>query len=138
MIKKINGDLCHEILASKAEYKLAFGGNEDYLPWREKVREKFKELFGLNSIAQNSCPLNVEIEEITEYEEFRQIRFTFESEVGSVIPCYLLIPVGNKKKYPVAIALQGHITGFHNSIGVAKYEDDVKNTSQDIIWGFRQ
>ena len=41
-----------------------------------------------------------------------------------VVPCYLLIPDNGKKKYPVVITLQGHSTGFHNSINVAKYPGD--------------
>ena len=49
---------------------------------------------------------------------------TFESEKGEFVPCYLLIPDTGKEKYPVAITLQGHSTGFHNSIGVVKYEQD--------------
>lgn len=124
MIKKLNGDLCHEILSQNAERKLAFDQNADYKEWRNCVREKFEELFGIKRIVDNVCPLNVEIEEITEHDGYKQIRFTFESERGAVMPCYLLIPKDGKESHPVTIALQGHITGFHNSIGVAKYEDD--------------
>ena len=42
----------------------------------------------------------------------------FESENDSFVPCYLLIPDTSKEKYPVAITLQGHTTGFHNSVGI--------------------
>lgn len=124
MIKKVNGDLCHDILLEKAERRLAFNPELNYTQWRQDVKSKFYELFGLDEIAKNSCPLNIDIEEITEREGFKQIRFTFESEIGSVIPCYLLIPNGKKDKYPIVIELQGHISGFHNSIGVPKYEHD--------------
>ena len=48
----------------------------------------------------------------------------FESENDSFVPCYLLIPDTSKEKYPVAITLQGHTTGFHNSVGIIKYEQD--------------
>lgn len=124
MIKNINGDLCHEILSSEAERKLAFNPDADYMSWRKEVRRKFEELFGINRIAKNACPLNVEVEEITERDGFKQIRFTFESERGSVIPCYLLIPYQNKEKYPLAVEVLGHVSGFHNCIGVPKYDDD--------------
>ncbi len=124
MIKKLNGDLCHEILSAESEHKLAFNPNINYSDWKKEVRNKFEELFGLARISKNSCPLNIEIEEITERDKFKQIRFTFESERGAVIPCYLLIPHVKKDKYPIAIALLGHISGFHNSIGIPKYDDD--------------
>ena len=52
------------------------------------------------------------------------LRFTFDSEVGETVPCYLLIPNTGKKKYPVAIVLQGHSTGFHLSIGEYKEGDE--------------
>ncbi len=126
MIKKLDGDLCHDILATKTERRLGFSEDRNFENWKKDVRIKFEELFGINKIAQNTCPLNVEIEEVAERDGFKQIRFTFESEVGAVVPCYLLIPYCDKEKYPVAIELQGHITGFHNSIGVAKYENDAK------------
>lgn len=115
MIKKLNGDLCHEILSANVERKLGFNPNIDYSTWVKDVRNKFEELFGLKKIVQNNCPLKLEVEEVTEHNRFKQIRFTFESERGAVVPCYLLIPYGNKEKYAVAIALQGHISGFHNS-----------------------
>lgn len=46
-------------------------------------------------------------------QDYRFIRFTFESEYDEIVPCYLLIPKLGKEKYPVAITLQGHTTGFH-------------------------
>ncbi len=57
-------------------------------------------------------------------EGYRRIRFTFESEKGNTVPCYLLIPDTKKESYPVAITLQGHSTGFHNSVGIVKYDRD--------------
>ena len=36
------------------------------------------------------------------------------------MPCYLLIPDTGKKSYPVAVTLQGHSSGFHNSISEPK------------------
>jgi cephalosporin-C deacetylase-like acetyl esterase len=36
----------------------------------------------------------------------------------------LLLPDDGKATHPVAITLQGHSTGFHNSVGILKYEGD--------------
>lgn len=90
----------------------------------KQIKEKFIELTGLDEIAKNDCPLNLQIESKEQKDGYTRIRFTFDSEVGERVPCYLLIPNTNKDKYPVVITLQGHSTGFHNSIGEEKYEWD--------------
>ncbi|MBQ8292165.1 MAG: acetylxylan esterase [Clostridia bacterium] len=125
-MKEIIGDLCHDKLVETVSQTLAFDETNDYVAWRAQVKEKFYELLGFAEIEKNGCPLSVEIEEITPQAGYIQIRFTFESERNSIVPCYLLIPDTGKEKYPVVITLQGHTTGFHNSINVAKYEIDKK------------
>ena len=97
---------------------------KDFSAWKEELRQKFIELTGLNEIAKNTCPLNVQIEWEKEEETYRLIRFTFDSEIGETVPCYLVVPKTGKEKYPVAITLQGHSTGAHNSIGEKRYPQD--------------
>ena len=123
----INSDLCHELLVKKIQPKLQYSSQRDYETWQAEIKEKFLDLMGLNEIAKNTCPLNVQIEWEKDKGTYRLIRFTFDSEVGETVPCYLLIPKGEKKKYPVAITMQGHSTGCHNSIGEVRYEGDEKN-----------
>ncbi len=122
-MREIKGDLCHNILKYKTKPLLAFDEILDFDKWRDKVKAKFIELFGIDNIERNSCPLNFEIEKEIEKDGYKHIRFTFESEYGAFVPCYLLIPDTGKDKYPVAITLQGHSTGFHNSIGEPKDDD---------------
>ena len=99
-----------------AEKKLRFTPGVDFDAWKKEVREKFITLLGLDRIAKNACEPNVEIEEEVQMDGYRRIRFTFESEKGAIVPCYLLVPDdAGEKKYPVAIAMQGHSSGFHNS-----------------------
>lgn len=124
MRREIKGDLCHELLTKKIKQKLAFNEKCDAAVWKKQVKEKLVELLGLEKISLNACELNLLIEEDIDKGDYRQIRFTFESEVGAFVPCYLLLPKTDKKKYPVAITLQGHSTGFHNSIGEPKSADD--------------
>ena len=128
MRKTINIDVTHEALA-KDKPLLAFSPNNDYLKRKEQIREKYIELLGLNIIKENECDLNINIEEVVEKEEYTRIRYTFESERNCIVPCYLLIPKQNKDKYPVAICLQGHTTGFHVSIGEQIYEEDKNSIS---------
>lgn len=121
---KVNGDLCHDMLIEKMKPIFSFDENKDFSEQRKNLKESFIKLSGIDLISENACPLNIDIESEEKKDGYRITRFTFESEKGAVVPCYLLIPDTGKKKYPVAIVLQGHSTGFHNSIGVAKYKGD--------------
>nr|MBO4518026.1 acetylxylan esterase [Clostridia bacterium] len=121
---KVNGDLCHDLLINDMKPILSFDENKDFFAQRETLKNKFIELSGIDLIAQNACPLNIDVEYEEKKDGYTITRFTFESEKGAVVPCYLLVPDTGKKKYPVVITLQGHSTGFHNSIGVAKYKGD--------------
>lgn len=116
---KING-FCHDGVTQTTKPKLAFDERCDFNLWKASVKEKLIELLGLDVIKENACPQNIEIIERVQKDGYEQIRFEFESEKGSVVPCYLLIPNTNKEKYPVAIVLQGHNQqGFASSVGNA-------------------
>lgn len=121
---QIDGDLSHKILVRKNNGKLRFNQNVDYSTWKKEIKEKLYCLLGIKNIADNSCLPKMVIEEELTKDDYRQIRFVFESEIGAYVPCYLLIPNTNRKKYPLAITLQGHSTGFHNSINNPKFERD--------------
>ena len=122
---EIKGELCHQLLMNSQTPQLTFNGDRDYSKWKTEVREKLMELVGIKNIEKNACPLNLQIESEEQKDGYKQIRFVFESEKGAFVPCYLLIPDTGNGKYPVAITLQGHSTGFHNSVGIVKYEQDV-------------
>ena len=125
-MKTINNDVIHEQLLSQKPL-LAYDEKNDYAEWKQKVREKYIELLGLDSIQKNACDIQVEIEECVETDEYTRYRYVFESEKGCPVPCYLLIPRTQQKKFPVCICLQGHTTGFHISIGEKKYDQDDKS-----------
>ena len=120
----IQGDLCHKLLTDSITPTLRFNEKADYVAWREKIKTKYNELLGLDNIARNACPLQIQIEKEEQKEGYKQIRFVFESEKGAFVPCYLLIPDTGRKKYPVAITLQGHSSGFHNSIAEPKTDEE--------------
>ncbi len=115
---KINADICHEYVASQMKQSLAFNKEEDLAVQKDKIKEKLLELMGINTIALNACKQNFVIESDEQMEGYRQIRIVFESEKNMFVPAYLLIPTTGKKKYPLAITLQGHAKGgMLNSIG---------------------
>lgn len=123
---EIQGALCHQLLMKNRKPILTYDEKREYWSWKQEVREKFLELIGVENIKNNACPLNLQIESEEQKEGYKQIRFVFESEKGAFVPCYLLIPDTGKEKYPVAITLQGHSSGFHNSVGIVKFEQDVE------------
>lgn len=117
---------CHKLLYPQIKQQLGYDASKNYTVWKQEVRAKFIELTGLDLIAANGdCDPALNIEYNEKRDGYTEIRFTFQSEIGYRVPCYLLIPDGNKEKYPVAITLQGHATGFHNSVGILKYPEDV-------------
>jgi dienelactone hydrolase len=120
----INGDLCHELLIEKTKQSLSFNKAADYEAWKGELKAKFIELSGFDLIADNACEPQFEIVSKEQKDGYQQIRFEFYSEIGERVPCYLLIPDGNKEKYPIAITQQGHSTGFHISIGECKNEQE--------------
>ena len=124
---EINGNKCHNAITKKLTPKLKFNVDKDYAKWKKQVSDKLIELLGMDNIAENACEPELTIEEDVMMEGYRRIRFVFFSEPETPVPCYLLIPDTGKEKYPVAICLQGHSTGFHNSIGVIKYNGDADN-----------
>lgn len=119
---KVDGNLCHDLLTKKIVPTLSFSNDVEYTQWKKQIKDKFFELVGMDKVVANACPLRFEIESEIQKDGYRQIRFTIESEMDSVVPVYALIPDTGKEKYPVAIVLQGHTSGFHNSIAEPKNE----------------
>ncbi len=97
---KINPHVCHDLLVKKIKSKLAFDEASPFDEWKKTLREKFLELVGMENVRANACPLSFEIESETQGNGYRKIRFTIESEIGSVVPVYVLIPDLGKKKIP--------------------------------------
>ena len=85
-MKTINNDIIHEQLF-KNRPLLAYDAKNEYAEWKEKVKEKYIELLGLDSIAQNACDIQVEIEERVKTDEYTRYRYVFESEKGCLAIC---------------------------------------------------
>lgn len=123
-MKTINGDACHDRLVAQTKGILSYAEDCDYDTWRARVAEQLKNLLGMDVIAENACPVKITVEETVEYDSYRLIRFTYESEIENIVPAVLLIPKQARRSYPLAIVLQGHTTGYHISLGIQKYEGD--------------
>jgi len=107
---------------SKKEPSMRYKDGESFADWQHKSRKKLKELLGLTEF--ETCQDLFTITDRIECDGYTRIDFEFQSEEGYFVPCNLLVPTGAKKPLPTAICLQGHATGKHISIGVAKFEKD--------------
>ncbi len=105
--------------------------NGDLASWQKEARKKLADLIGLNEIEKFAVPLNYEIEydRYAEDLDCREIRIRFNVEENVTVPCHICIPKDANKPLPVMIALQGHSTGMHISLGRPKYERDVASIS---------
>ncbi len=108
--------------------------NESFEEWKQKSRAKLYELLGLEKY--NKAEDLFKTEYSHEHRAYTKIRFTFQSEEGSTVPCCLAVPKEKIcEKPPVMICLQGHGTGMHISFGIVKYEIDepkIKNGDRDF------
>ena len=123
-MKEINGDACHDRLVAETRGILSYHNTCEYPVWKDQVHKKLYELLGMDVIAENACCVHIEVESTQACDAYSTIRFRYESERGNFVPAILLIPKQGKKTYPLAIALQGHTTGYHISIGEKKYDTD--------------
>lgn len=102
---------------------MRYNEGDDFLKWQNSAREKLKELLGL---PLEKCEADFKIEYEKQCQNFKEIRFSFQSEKGYYIPCHFLIPNDAKEKMPTFVCLQGHSPGMHVSLGRIKYEKDRK------------
>ena len=90
--------------------------------WRKSAKEKLSELLGMDQMITCSADFTIQNKEIKD--GYTQYDFTYQSEPDYYVPCSLLVPENAKKPLPVAICLQGHSSGMHISLGIAKYPND--------------
>ena len=112
-----------KLLAQKLP--LSFDGTQEFASHQAQIKERLRELLGDEP---ERVPLDPVIEETVEHESFteRRISFAVEADVRAV--CILCIPKTGKKKYPLAVCLQGHGKGMHVSMGRRKYESEKPDT----------
>jgi len=113
----------HRYLMDNTEQKLCYDGS-DVGKWQSKLRGKIKELIG--DMPGKRIPLNVRSVWKTRNEYGTVEKIVYASEPFSDVPAYICLPANAKPPYSVAICLQGHSTGMHNSIGVGRDNEKKK------------
>ena len=131
-MKNFSPNLCHDFVLRTQSPLLAFDPSNNYLNWKEAVREKILSLMGVEPIATDP---DFRIEWERETDDYVGRRFVFDTEPEASVPCHLLVPKNGKKKYPLIVCLQGHYSGMHLSMGRALNEQDadiIASTENDF------
>lgn len=118
----LNPQVSHLRMIKHAAPTFRKTAEEDFTQWQLKAREKLMALMGLPF---EKCPANLRVEWTEDRGDHEEIRFLFDSEEDVTVCCHLLLPKAAKVPMPLVICLQGHTTGAHISLGVAKYPSDV-------------
>jgi len=87
--------------------------------WQTKARAKLAELVGLDRMIPAEKNLIMEFDKAGE--EYREIRFRYQTEPDYYVPCHMLIPNGLTLPLPTVICMQGHSKGMHITLGRTKY-----------------
>ncbi len=125
----------HVSLYPDAPRVLRYNGQQGdaYTAWRDAVREKYISLLCMPN--QNGVPVpRIEFEmehpPVDGHAGYTEIRYTFESEPGYIVPCHLLLPYG-EAPFATMLCLQGHTNGMHVSLGRALYPGDAEQIAME-------
>lgn len=113
-------------LAEQNPPAMAYKGDMPLADWQKAAKEKLAELLGLDQMIRcEEDDFTIQKEEVKD--GYTQYDFIYQSEPGYYVPCSLLVPAGIEKPLPGVICLQGHSTGMHISLGIAKFPNDSKS-----------
>ena len=117
----------HHRLVDEITPSMRWDTESDVSAWQADAKDKLRSLLGLDQIEpyRTECEIEIEFDRIAEDLGCREIRFHFRSELDVTTPCHMVIPNGATAPLPVVIALQGHGTGMHLSLGRSKFERDL-------------
>ena len=107
----------HRHLMDTLEPSLAFCG-EDLEPWQKQLRGKVRQLVG--DMPEEPVPLNVRTLWKRDHTLGTIEKIVFTSELCSDVPAYVCLPKSQEPPYTFFICVQGHSTGMHNSVAVAR------------------
>lgn len=109
---------------------MRWDGIEPFDSWQRRARAKLSELLGMDKMIPAEKDVIIEFDK--QLEDFREIRFKFQSEPGYYVICHMCIPNGTEGPLPTVICMQGHSKGMHISLGRTKYDDEVVNGDRDF------
>ncbi|MCM8804001.1 MAG: alpha/beta hydrolase family protein [Candidatus Omnitrophica bacterium] len=91
--------------STKPELEFNCKTKEEFYNWKKQLINKIKELLG-----EFPQPSDLIPEKLSEEEKEKYIRekWIIQTEKDCFMPLYILIPKGNKKKYPAILCCHGH------------------------------
>lgn len=97
------------------KFEFRQGGRQDFFEWQKKARSKLRELLRLDNFP--GFKIKAESGKFEDLGGFTRQKLIVETEKDVFVPLYCLKPRGfsEKKKYPFAFALHGHIMGGKES-----------------------
>ena len=112
----------HRNLMATTERELDYDGG-DIRSWQRRLRPKVRSAAG--EMPLDRCPLNVRSLWTLNHPLGSIEKIAFTSEPYSDTLAYVCLPDNAEPPYTWFICVQGHSTGFHNSIGVDRDDNSV-------------
>lgn len=102
--------------------KMAFNAKngEQFLAWKDRLIKKVKELLGEFPKPSDLSPVKITTEE---KENYVREKYIIQTEKDCFMPLYILIPKGNRKKYPAILCCHGHGPYGKDPIAGAHYNN---------------
>lgn len=125
--------ILHQQQAAAITPKYRYTGDSPFVWYQDKCRERLSELLGMYTF-QRCDPIFKITEDKTE-NHHRHIHFTLQTEEGYFTHCDVLLPATQSGPLPLCVCLQGHSTGAHISLGIAKYprdEESIRGGDRDF------
>jgi len=109
-------------IESKILPTLSFKANtvEEWKEWRKALKEELIELLG--GFPERKCPLNPEVLEVVEFDDYVMEKVIYDTEPNFSVPAYVLIPKNKRGKLKAVFCLHGHGRGKVDVVGLAKDE----------------
>ncbi len=119
-------------IMKKTAPSMRYDGTVSHEEWRREAKKKLAELLGMDKFER--CDECFSLEHKQETDGYTEYRFTVQSEEGYFFPSTLRVPRSGEGrlengKYPLIICLQGHSSGAHISLGIAKFPGDEESIS---------
>lgn len=109
-------------MAQNTQPSMAYHG-EPLAAWQTAAREKLTQLLQMPT---ERCDDGFYIEGITQFEDYEQTDFAFQSEPGYFVRASFLRPNGIISPNATVVCLQGHSSGMHISLGQPKFPGDAE------------
>ena len=115
---------------------LPVGSKSDWLKRRAEIVSGFESIAGPLPGREKRCELDVRIEETKDCGNYERRLITYQSEPGSRVPAYLLIPksaLGRKQKFPAVLALHPTASQFGHRVTVETVTENYRAYARDLV-----